>query len=99
MLGMPTSGLYSLSQLESMLDLGPVAVTVPDPEQLAAIDEFRVKHPQVAVQVHPWRRWRMQHLDSDGEPAWLAAWRTGSLAVFEREEWIVVLRPISTAKI
>ena len=82
-----------------MLDLGPVAVTVPDPEQLAAIDDFRTKHPQVTVRVHPWRRWRMQHLKSDGEAAWLTAWRTRSLAIFEREEWIVVLRPISTAKI
>jgi 4-amino-4-deoxy-L-arabinose transferase-like glycosyltransferase len=99
MLGMPTSGLYSLSQLESILDGGPVAVTVPDPEQLAAIDDFRTKHPQVTVRVHPWRRWRMQHLKSDGEAAWLTAWRTRSLAIFEREEWIVVLRPISTAKI
>ncbi len=99
MLGMPISGLYSLSQLESMLDRGPVAVTVPDSEQLAAIVDLRTKHPQVTVQVHPWRRWRMQHLESEGEAAWLTAWRTRSLAIFEREEWIVVLRPISTAKI
>jgi 4-amino-4-deoxy-L-arabinose transferase-like glycosyltransferase len=85
----PVQSLYNNELISDALKSKKV-ILVPSPEFLQELTDYqKAYHPELALEVKPWKRWRTRGMGTDGQPLWRQAWNTKDLSVLERNFYIV----------